>query len=285
MSSETNEFWEHFNKHLQDIKIKLNDEFLKSLNKEYLMEIKLKANELQKYATDGARLLPLYDVKRTQEDMETCWKKIRKFELILNPRTKFKFSCRKKNLEKPKSSADQNHNEVTDIVNSHDNTADISKKNLDGSYLLHSKTNEVLLLSSTDLQRDVNSNKIQSHSVQLYINECEDCLISTQSPIGSVRIENTNNCTIVLGPCSTSNYFENCSGCTVFLICHQLRIHNCTNCQFHVLVNTHPIIEDCSQLKFYRNRCFYPNMSHDLELCGLTHASCWNNVIDFRSVV
>ena len=51
-----------------------------------------------------------------------------------------------------------------------------------------------------------------------------------------------------------------------------------------MLVNTHPIIEDCSQLSFYRNRSMYLNMNHDLELCGLIHAACWNNVIDFRYV-
>lgn len=94
MSNEVNQFWEYFNKHLQAINALFNDELTKNLNIESLTEIKSKANELQKYATDGSRLLPLYDVKRTQEEMETCWKKIRKFELILNPKTKFKFSCR-----------------------------------------------------------------------------------------------------------------------------------------------------------------------------------------------
>ena len=133
-----------------------------------------------------------------------------------------------------------------------------------------------------DFQYDVNQNKIINNNFQLYIDQCEDCVISAQSVLGSVRLENNKNCIIILGPCSTSNYLENCVNCTVFLVCHQLRIHNCNSCQLHVLVNTHPIIEDCTNMTFYRNRTIYNTMQANIDSIGLSHASCWNNVIDFR---
>jgi len=66
------------------------------------------------------------------------------------------------------------------------------------------------------------------------------------------------------------------------MTCHQLRIHNSHKCQLFVLVNSAPIIEDCSQLEFAPNKVKYASQSNDLQECGLLEAKHWDDVIDFR---
>jgi hypothetical protein len=48
----------------------------------------------------------------------------------------------------------------------------------------------------------------------------------------------------------TSVYLENVQDSIVYVYCHQLRIHNCRGCRLYVKVNSHPIIEDCSDMGF-----------------------------------
>ena len=100
--------------------------------------------------------------------------------------------------------------------------------------------------------------------------------------IGSARLEENTNCTIVLGPCHTSVYLESLTNCTLYITCHQLRIHNCKNCNLYVKVASHPIIEDCEALAFAPYNFTYAGIEEDIKTCHLEQASCWNNVVDFR---
>lgn len=92
--------------------------------------------------------------------------------------------------------------------------------------------------------------------------------------LGSVRIANTSNCTIYLGPCCTSVYLENCTGCTIFIACHQLRIHETNDCRLYVRVNSHPIIEDCSNLGFAPYSFSYSDIETDFEVSHYLLCCC-----------
>jgi hypothetical protein len=84
--------------------------------------------------------------------------------------------------------------------------------------------------------------------------------------IGSVRIEQLTASTIHFGPCMTSVYLEGARDCTLSIACHQLRIHNCHNCRLYVKVNSHPIIEDCSEMSFAPYQLEYPSIQDDIEV-------------------
>ena len=99
---------------------------------------------------------------------------------------------------------------------------------------------------------------------------------------GSVRMEDLDNCQIILGPCLTSVYLENVSSCKLWISCHQLRIHNTRQSELYVKVNSHPIIEDCSALGFAPYDVHYPDIAKDFETAKLEAAHCWDNVVDFR---
>lgn len=68
----------------------------------------------------------------------------------------------------------------------------------------------------------------------------------------------------------------------LFLSSHQLRIHTCISTTIFCLVQSHPIIEDCKDMKFGKFSLFLKLTQLDLKEVGLENASSWDNVIDFR---
>ena len=86
---------------------------------------------------------------------------------------------------------------------------------------------------------------------------------------GSIRLEKMINCEIFLGPCCTSVYLEECTNCTVFIACHQLRIHRSHNCKLYVRANSHPIIEDCTGFGFAPYGVTYDTIEEDIKVIDL----------------
>lgn len=221
-------------------------------------------------------------MKRTQEEIESLRGKLRKIEQKICPRQKFRFSCRNpppssSSGTKSKSKADVGDPTADlDVVPSTEPTTFIPVVPA-GSFSVSHKEKEDITVTLNDFP-----NLESKTSAQLFISECKSTTISAQFVLGSVRLENLTDCTIALGPCRTSIYLENCINCNIFLVCHQLRIHNTHKCQLFVLVNSAPIIEDCSKLEFAPNKTTYELKSQDLQDSSLVDAKYWNNVIDFR---
>lgn len=116
---------------------------------------------------------------------------------------------------------------------------------------------------------DITTTVEQDIGYQVYIKNCNNCTISVRTTIGSARLENLTGCRVYLGPCCTSTYVENCTDCTFFIRCHQLRIHHAYNSSFYVLVNSHPIIEDCSTLGFAPYHASYDTLARDLKVSSV----------------
>lgn len=86
------------------------------------------------------------------------------------------------------------------------------------------------------------------------------------SLLGSVRIEHTDNCTILLGACCTSVYLDSVNNCTIQILSHQLRIHECKDCKLYVQVQSHPIIEDCVSMGFAPYSYKYDSLATDIQV-------------------
>lgn len=84
--------------------------------------------------------------------------------------------------------------------------------------------------------------------------------------LGSVRIEHTTDSTISLGACCTSVYLDSVKNCTIQILSHQLRIHECADCRLYVRVQSHPIIEDCSNMGFAPYTYTYSGVNEDLQV-------------------
>lgn len=113
-------------------------------------------------------------------------------------------------------------------------------------------------------------NSVSAHEhLQLLTRNCQDCRIYLTASLGSARLESLSNCQVFLGPCATSVYLESCTNCIFFLWCHQLRIHTTTNSDLYVFVNSHPIIEDCGNLRFAPYRLEYEGLELDIAVRSL----------------
>ena len=292
-----NEYWNVFNVKRNNIDAEitklLQSEFIQPVSAEDATKynktidaIKMSLVSLQKFSSECTRLLPAYDVKRSQEEIEKFNKSVKQVILRLKPEKKFSFSSKKKDVKKDYDTLSSSStlssiackSSVTVIA------ADLEKKVkiVDmGSHMISNKINDSnITLSSSDVMA-LCDNKTDLH-LQLLIKDCSNCTISVAHIIGNVRLENLKKCIVLLGPICTSCYLENCVDCLFFIACHQLRIHNSHNSNLYVRVNSHPIIEDCSSLGFaYYNIC-YDNIAAHLSKSNLANSHNYDNVVDFR---
>ena len=81
-----------------------------------------------------------------------------------------------------------------------------------------------------------------------------------------MRIESTSDCDIILGACCTSVYLDSVNNCTIQILSHQLRIHECRDCRLYVRVQSHPIIEDCVHMGFAPYSFIYEALEADIQV-------------------
>ena len=75
------------------------------------------------------------------------------------------------------------------------------------------------------------------------IAECEGCEIVITDHCDQVQIDQLKTCRVFLGASSESVFVRDCSDCTFYLACKQLRTRDCHNCTFYLRAKTEPIIE------------------------------------------
>lgn len=186
------EFWGQFNNEIGDIK-----KFIEELagsdegTEEKIIEIKNKISLLQKYSTESTRMMPPYDIRRSQEEIEKLNKEFKNIELKKKPKKKFTFGSRSAASVTGTSTASINVIEKSnDVCKSTDNDSKI--KLPVGSVLISDKTNdEIILVSELKFDLDLKA--------QLLMKNCSNCVISARSILGSVRLESMSNCRIYLG--------------------------------------------------------------------------------------
>ena len=252
-------FWTAFNAQVHEFRTTLKTLVpgnADDLNR--LQALKTQLSELQVFATEATPLLAAYDVRRSQEEIETVGKELRDVETALKPKKKFAFT-RNTTTSKPVVVAT---NTSTSSSSSKENAESKTTDDVTGSYVISSQTGTTLLLSPTELHA-VSRDGVP---VQLLIKDCSSVTVSAPTMLGSVRLEDLYDCVIFLGPCCTSVYLEDCRDCTVVLACHQLRIHKTHNCSLYVRVNTHPIIEDCTEMGFAQYSAVYDGIIADIEV-------------------
>lgn len=98
----------------------------------------------------------------------------------------------------------------------------------------------------------------------LFVNRLRNCRVYTGPVIGSILLEEVENCVFVLAS-------------------HQIRIHYAKNCDFYLRVRSRPIIEDCGGVRFAPYCLRYVGIEEDLTKAGLEEEKeNWGNVDDFK---
>lgn len=186
------------------------------------------------------------------------------------PKKKFKFASLHKVVIKDRSAEKQAGPSVSKAQAT-------TVRAIAGSLIIENVINECAVFPKEKLSEVSPDNRIQ-----ILVRKCTRLTLVSLSLIGSIRMEDLEDSIIVLGCCGTSVYLENCTNVTLFVTCHQIRIHKCTNCSIYVMCRSHPIIEDCMGMLFAPYGIDYSDHASDLDMAGLTGAGCWDNVVDFR---
>ncbi|KAI8820987.1 tubulin binding cofactor C-domain-containing protein [Fimicolochytrium jonesii] len=77
------------------------------------------------------------------------------------------------------------------------------------------------------------------------------CVVSILgTPIAALHATHLQHCLVITGPISGSLFIQDCVGCVFVVACRQFRMHATTRTDIYLHINSHPIIEDCSGLRF-----------------------------------
>ncbi|KAJ1964875.1 hypothetical protein H4R35_007108, partial [Dimargaris xerosporica] len=74
-------------------------------------------------------------------------------------------------------------------------------------------------------------------------------LVPTQGNIRSLHLTQLTRCVILAGPVDGSVYLEHCTQCVLLVACRQIRMHLSQAITLYVHVTSHPIIEDCHNIR------------------------------------
>eukprot|EP01039_Chlorochromonas_danica_P002935 gene2935-3202_t len=246
--------------------------------------------QLQTFATESTKVLPAYDIRRSQEILEDINSRIKTIEQQIQPKKKFAFSS------KAKPTTTTTIAKTVPVIQNEDPVGLSEKEKRDasdekqaavlpvGSFVIRGESSRCFSYSQNDVRSQLQINEDNEDiQIGLYLQNIEKCSITLPWVLGSVRVENVSHSEIYLGPVSTSVYLEHVTDCVLHFACHQLRIHNCSTCRLYIHVRSHPIIEDCHALGFAPYLLNYPTLSQQLQQADLsTVESQWDHVVDFR---
>lgn len=266
------EFWASFNSKIE----LLQSDVVGAEQLSDMVVLRDKFVEIQAFATDSALVLANYDLKRAQEVLETTSKYIKEKEIEVQPKKKFFFKSKQQVFERMRSEAEGKKAKSSNQQQQQAKSEEATTTNYDTLYIVNGKEGERIVLTTEMI--GVANGVMRS----LLIRNCKSTTLFARCVLGAVRVEDCEDCRIFLGPCSTSVYLDSIVRGSVFICCHQLRIHKSRDVQLYVRVNGHPIIEDCAGMGFAPYQVSYPRFGDDLKSTGLEDAQCWDNVIDFR---
>ena len=99
----------------------------------------------------------------------------------------------------------------------------------------------------------------------------------------NILMENINNCNIYLGCICGGTHITNCINSNIYLITHQLRIHQTTKSNFYVLINSNPIIEHSQENIFHPLKIKYEDLEQNIKISGVDiNNNKWDQVQDFQ---
>ena len=122
--------------------------------------------------------------------------------------------------------------------------------------IILNKLNEKIIFNIDDV-KDRNS---------LLLENLENCEIYILFNFKALYAKHIKNCKIFVGSISGGSHITDCNDTSFYLITHQLRIHETNNTNFHIMVSSNPIIEDCNGLVFSCLQIEYKNFENNLKV-------------------
>lgn len=236
---------------------------------EHFNKISDELQQVNKFLADSALFLPLYNIRKAQEQVQILQQRSLELEDQLLPKKKFGFKSRKmKKLIKD----DIIPCKIEDLVDSVPKKLITLQLYNDNSCGFADKEDEELILMEEELEgKDV----VLSGLVR--------CKVQLQGAPSTLHMTGLRGCQILVGPVLTSVFIDGCVDCTFAFPCQQVRIHNTERCHFYVHVSSRSIIEDTTNVHFAPFNWEYENIDEHFKLSGLEKEhNNWNCVDDFN---
>ncbi|KZC10080.1 PREDICTED: tubulin-specific chaperone C [Dufourea novaeangliae] len=233
---------------------------------------------LKNYLSQSKMFLKVYDIRRAQENLQLLENEASDLELKLLPKKKFGF----KNRRVVKKTSDKAH-DVTDglkdlkisegIVNgSSKQNHKLSSKYGDSACMILGKVDEQLVLDA----ENVNKNDI-------LLSDLVRCTVRIYGTPSTLHMVNLKQCTVLVGPVTSSVFAHDCSECAFAFACQQLRLHSSTDCTIYLHVTSRSIIEDCTNIRVAPYNWSYEDQANHFNLAGLDpKINNWNCIDDFN---
>ncbi|OWM65637.1 tubulin-folding cofactor C [Punica granatum] len=232
--------------------------------KPQLCEISAAISELEKLVAESSYYLPSYEVRSSLMTVADLKQSLE--SLIPKKKFSFKSKTAKSSLieaSKPPETEPERRN--PDLEASHSLVLSSSQgfRNNVGQVLVKDLRGlEIGEFTITDLEScEV---RLLGCSRALFVHRLKDCRVYVGPVVGSVLIEEAENCTFVLAS-------------------HQIRIHNARGSDFYLRVRSRPIIEDCCRVRFGPYCLRYKGIEEDLREANLLEETGnWSSVDDFK---
>ena len=120
---------------------------------------------------------------------------------------------------------------------------------------------------------------------QFQIKNCNNSHIYIFDWSNTITIDDCTNCKIFLGPVKGSVFIRDCSNCVLVAACGQFRTRDCKNLDTFLCVNTQPIIESSTRVRFGCFQYWYSDLEGQMKKAEVTPwNNNWWNVHDFSPV-
>ncbi|CAM9531762.1 unnamed protein product, partial [Laminaria digitata] len=205
---------------------------------------------LRKVTAEATLFLPVYDLRRAQEEVGKLLANVESTRAELAPRKKFAFRSKRKEgtgakarqrptVSSPASGPTRQRGGI--------GAEQEREAGEEGPGLRQLKGQQIEVKSElADKDKDFN------------LADLDNCTVSILHVLGALRVRRLTSCRVICGAVRGPIYVEGCKDCVVVAAGRQLRIHDSQGVDFYVSVASGPIIEGCSGLRFAPSNLEYP---------------------------
>ncbi|KAJ9177592.1 hypothetical protein P3X46_012796 [Hevea brasiliensis] len=231
--------------------------------KSHLVDISSSISALEQLVAENSYLLPSYELRSSLKAVSELKQSLDSLNAELVPKKKFSFknkSTSKSSLSEPKE---------TEIIKPEVPKPAFAIRDLPG---IRNKENEILT-----------KNFRSSETGEFGLSDLDSCEVRLIGCVNAFFINRLRNCRVYTGPVMGSILIEEVENCVFVLASHQIRIHYAKGSDFYLRVRSRPIIEDCEGVRFAPYCLSYEGIEDDMRKAGLAEdTGNWSNVDDFK---
>ncbi|XP_011500072.1 PREDICTED: tubulin-specific chaperone C [Ceratosolen solmsi marchali] len=234
---------------------------------------------LKTYLFDSKIFLKAYDLRRAQDTLQILENDATQLETKLIPRKKFGFKNRRvfnTSVQSSDVTDDLKDLKIAESIATNgvgkQNNKQICNRYGDNTCMLLGKVDEKLVLDA----ENVNKNDV-------LLSDLKRCTVRVYGTPNTLHMVSLVQCTVLIGPVTTSVLVDNCHDSQFAFACQQLRLHTSTNCTIYLHITSRAIIEDSTKIFVAPYNWTYEDQMNHFKLAGLNpKINNWNSIDDFN---